>query len=158
MAEKISLEQLATIIQVDVKLLRVWEDEFSDFIRINKDKVSRKYDEKQVETFMKIKELLLAELYTLNGAKRRLELDRSLSSALGIDHNFKTTVFLMFSAIMEELQNAREESRNLAKQLELLREQKLSIEEQLFEEQNKGLLEFFRGKIKKNHEQEKISV
>jgi hypothetical protein len=106
---------------------------------------------------MKIKELLHAELYTLNGAKRRLELDRSLSSALGIDHNFKTTVFFMFSAIMEELQNAREESRNLAKQLELLRKQKLSIEEQLFEEQNKGLLEFFRGKMKKNQEHEKIS-
>ncbi|MBS4026420.1 MAG: MerR family transcriptional regulator [Clostridia bacterium] len=157
MTEKISLEQLATILQVDVKLLRVWEHEFSDFIRTNKDKVSRKYDENQVETFMKIKELLHAELYTLNGAKRRLELDRSLSSALGIDHNFKTTVFFMFSAIMEELQNAREESRNLAKQLELLRKQKLSIEEQLFEEQNKGLLEFFRGKMKKNQEHEKIS-
>jgi DNA-binding transcriptional MerR regulator len=157
MAEKISLQQLATILQVDVKLLRVWEDEFSEFIRTNKDKVSRKYEEKQVETFMKIKELLQTELYTLNGAKRRLELDRTLSSALGVDHNFKTTVFFMFSAIMEELQHAREESRNLVKQLELLREQKLFIEERLFEEQNKGLLEFIRGKIKKNQEQEKIS-
>ncbi|MDW7675891.1 MAG: MerR family transcriptional regulator [Bacillota bacterium] len=157
MAEKITLSQLETILQVDVKTLRFWEEEFSQFIRINENKVSRKYDEKQVETFQKIKELLHTELYTINGAKRRLELDRTLTSALGIDHNFKTTVFFMFSAIMQEMQAAREESRNLAKQLQLMRDEKLLIEGQLFEEQNKGLLEFLRGKMKKNQEHEKIS-
>lgn len=157
MAQKISLQQLETILQVDVKTLRFWEDEFSEFIRLNNNKVSRKYDEKQVETFLKIKELINTEQYTITGAKRRLEMDRTLSSALGIDHNFKTTVFFMFSAIMQELQSAREESRNLAKQLELMRNEKTTIEEQLLEEQNKGLMEFIRGKIMKNQEQEKIS-
>ena len=157
MTEKVTLQQLATILQVDVKTLRFWEEEFKDFIWGSSSKATRKYSEKQVEVFQKIKELLNNELYTMSGAKRRLELDRTLSSALGIEQNFKTTVFFMFSAIMQELQAAREESKYLGQQVEKLRIQKATIEEQLLEEQNKGLLEFLRGKIKKGQEQEKIS-
>ena len=32
MTEKVTLQQLATILQVDVKTLRFWEEEFKDFI------------------------------------------------------------------------------------------------------------------------------
>lgn len=152
MTGNVTMQQLATILQVELKTLRLWEDEFKEFIRVNPNRYSRKYNEKQVETFLKIKELLQTEMYTIAGAKRRMELDRTLSSAISVDHNFKTTVVFMFSAIMQELQASREESRKLGRQLEAISNEKTTIEAQLLEEQNKSLLEFLRGKIKKGPE------
>ncbi len=74
-------------------------------------------------------------------------MDRTLTSALGIESNFKTTVLFMFSAIMHELQGYREESRKLAEQVRELRTRKSEIEEQLLQEKNKGFFEFLKNKI-----------
>jgi len=145
---KLTINQVSEILQVEPSTIRFWEKEFAEYLKISCPKGKRKrYTQEHVEIFSQIKELLYTEQYTIKGAKRRLELEKTLTSALGIEQNFKNTVVFMLSSIMEELQKAREESRNLARQVELLRLEKKSIQERLLEEQNKSLLEFLRGKI-----------
>ena len=152
---KLTINQVSDILQVEPSTIRFWEKEFDEFLKITCPKGSRKrYGEGHLETFSQIKELLYIEQYTIKGAKRRLELERALTSALGIERNFKNTVVFMLSSIMEELQKTREESKNLAKQVELLRSEKKDIEVRLMEEQSKGLLEFLRGKISSRKEDE----
>jgi len=148
LSEKLTINQVSEILQVEPSTIRFWEKEFAEYLKINCPKGKRKrYTEEHLETFSQIKELLYTEQYTIKGAKRRLELEKTLTSALGIEHNFKNTVVFMLSSIMEELQKAREESKKLARQVELLRLEKKSIQDRLLEEQNKSLLEFLRGKI-----------
>lgn len=148
MSEKLTIQQISNILQVEVSTLRFWEKEFEDYLNIKGNKGARKrYTQDQLEIFAQIKELLQTEQYTIKGAKRRLELDRTLASALGVEQNFKTTVFHMFNAIMEELQKAREESRRLAHEVQLLRMEKEMIEGKLIEEQNKGFFEFLKDKL-----------
>jgi len=148
LSEKLTIQQLSNILQVEVSTLRFWEKEFEEFLNLKNSRGTRKrYGQDQLEVFSKIKELLQSEQYTIKGAKRRLELDKTLTSALGIEQNFKTTVFQMFTAIMEELQKTREESKKLAHEVQLLRTEKEMIEEKLLEEQNKGLFEFLKDKL-----------
>ena len=157
MSAKLTINQVSKILQVESSTIRFWEKEFEKFLKINCPKGSRKrYTEGHLETFSQIKELLYTEQYTIKGAKRRLELERALTSALGIEQNFKDTVVFMLSSIMDELQKTREEGKNLAKQVELLRSEKKYMEVKLLEERNKGLLEFLRGKVstRKGHETE----
>lgn len=139
---------MSDILQVEQSTIRFWEKEFAEYLNVKSKKGQHKrFDEKHLETFSQIKELLYTDMYTLKGAKRRLEMDRTLTSALGIENNFKTTVLLMFSAIMQELQGYKAESRKLSEQVRELRQQKTGIEEQLFEEKNKSILEFIKDKI-----------
>jgi DNA-binding transcriptional MerR regulator len=146
--EALTIDQASNILQVEVSTLRYWEKEFNDFLKINCPKGQRaRYSEENIEMFSQIKELLYNEQYTIKGAKRRLEMERTLTSGLGIDANFKTTVFFMFSAIIQELQKSREESKNLAKQLELLRKEKEDIEDKLTEEQQKSLWQVLTRKF-----------
>jgi len=144
----LTIDQASNILQVEVSTLRYWEKEFSDFLNIKCPKGQRaRYTEENLEVFAQIKELLYNEQYTIKGAKRRLEMERTLTSALGIEANFKTTVFFMFSAIIQELQKTREESKKLARQLELLRKEKEEIEDKLSEEQQKTLWQFLTRKF-----------
>ena len=147
MSEKITINQVSEILQVEPSTIRFWEKEFAEYLKVNSKGKRKRYTEEHLEMFAQIKELLYTEQYTIKGAKRRLELDKALNSALGIEQNFKNTVVFMLSSIMEELQKAREESKKLARQVELLRHEKKNIQEKLLEEQNKSLLEFLKGKI-----------
>jgi DNA-binding transcriptional MerR regulator len=153
LTEKLTIQQLSNILQVEVSTLRFWEKEFGKYLNLKSIRgVRKRYGQDQLEVFSQIKELLQSEQYTIKGAKRRLELDKTLTSALGIEHNFKTTVFHMFTAIIAELQKTREESKKLAYEVQLLRNEKEIIEDKLLKEQNKGLFDFVKGKlqIKKN--------
>jgi len=144
----LTIDQASNILQVEVSTLRYWEKEFNDFLNINCPKGQRvRYTEESLEMFMQIKELLYNEQYTIKGAKRRLEMERTLTSALGIESNFKTTVFFMFSAIIQELQKTREESKKLSHQLELLRKEKEAVEDRLSEEQQKSIWKFLSSKF-----------
>lgn len=146
--DKLTINQVSEILQVEPSTIRFWEKEFEDFLRVDCSKGKRKrYTQENLELFASIKELLYTEQYTIKGAKRRLELDKALTSALGIEQNFKDTVVFMLSSIMEEMQRAREESRNLSKQVELLRFEKQDMQERLIEEQNKGLIDFLMDKV-----------
>lgn len=148
LAEKLTIQQVSNILQVEVSTLRFWEKEFEEYLKLHGNKGMRKrYGQDQLEVFSQIKELLQTEQYTIKGAKRRLELERTLASALGVEQNFKTTVFHMFNAIMEELQKTREEGKKLAHEVQLLRLEKEIIQEKLVEEQNKGLFEFLKDKL-----------
>ncbi len=148
MPEKLTINQVSDILQVEPSTIRFWEKEFEEYLKVDCTKGRRKrYTEENLELFSSIKELLYTEQYTIKGAKRRLELDKALTSALGIEQNFKDTVVFMLSSIMEEMQKAREESRNLAKQVEMLRFEKQDMQERLIEEQNKGLIDFLMDKV-----------
>lgn len=148
MENYLSLKQVSTILEVESTTIRFWEKEFAEFLNIRNGKgIHKRFSEKSMETLAQIKELLQTEQYTIKGAKRRLEMDRSLNSALGVDHNFKTTVFFMFSAIIQELQAYRQESRELTAKLASLQTEKNEIEEQLAAEQNKGLLDYIKNKL-----------
>lgn len=148
MPDKLTIQQISSILQIEVSTLRFWEKEFQEFLQIRESKGKRKrYGQNQLELFSQIKELLQTEQYTIKGAKRRLELERTLTSAMGVEHNLKTTVFFMFSAIMEELQKSREESVRLADEVHRLRNLNETTEIKLLAEQEKSLLEFLRDKL-----------
>ncbi|MBO8169022.1 MAG: MerR family transcriptional regulator [Thermoanaerobacteraceae bacterium] len=147
MSQLLTIQQLANILQVEVSTVRYWEKEFAQYLpAVGKNK-RRRYTQEHVETFNQIKELLYTEQYTIKGAKRRLDLERTLTSALGVEQSLNSTVLFMFSAIMEELQKTREESRKLAKEIELLRQQKEQMEQRLIAEQNKSILEFLKCRL-----------
>ncbi|MFA5535590.1 MAG: MerR family transcriptional regulator [Bacillota bacterium] len=159
MRERLSPQQVSRILRVDIKTIRNWEREFSNFLwNGNLEAKPEGFDENQLEIFSQIKELLHTEQYTTKGAKRRLELDRTLSCAMGVEHNLKTTVFQMFSAIMEELQQAKEESKRLANEVYHLTELKKIIEIRLYEEQNKNIFEFIKTKLQGNQESDKMGT
>lgn len=148
MEQYIALNQVSEILQVEQSTIRFWEKEFADFLNIKSKRGQHKrFTPEHLEVLSQIKELLYVEMYTIKGAKRRLEMDRTLNSALGIENNFKTTVLFMFSAIMRELQSYKEESRELKAEVRKLRDQKSKIEELLLEEKNKGLFDFLKGKM-----------
>lgn len=156
MEKSLTLKQVATILGVEPSTVRFWEKEFAEFVKVKSNKGQHKrFTPANVEMLTKIRDLLQVEQYTIKGAKRRLEMDMALDSAMGIDGNFKTTVFFMLSAIMQELQTYRETSQKLSQQLELLQLEKSEIEEKLQEEQRKGILDFIRDKIAMKKIQEK---
>lgn len=145
MKKRLSVKEAAQILQVEESTIRFWEKEFADFLGIKVQKGQRlRYSTENMEVFAKIRELLHTEMYTIKGAKRRLELDRSLGDSLGVEHNFKTTVLFMFSRILEELQQARDEANKLSAELKILKDTKENMERQLEETQQRGLLGFFR--------------
>ncbi|PKM81274.1 MAG: hypothetical protein CVU89_09660 [Firmicutes bacterium HGW-Firmicutes-14] len=148
MEKNLTLQQVATILQVETSTVRFWEKEFAQFLNTQSKKGQHKrFTHKHLETLGQIKELLYTEQYTIKGAQRRLEMERTLTGGLGIESNFKTTMFFMFAAIMQELQTYREESKKLADQVRELRDQKTVIEERLLEEKNKGFFDFIKEKI-----------
>jgi DNA-binding transcriptional MerR regulator len=106
--DKLTIQQVSNILQVEQSTLRFWEKEFADYLRINCPKGQRRrYTQQHLQILAKIKELLQTELYTIKGAKRRLEMDRTVGAS-GLDQDFKTTVYEMFSTILQELKAARE--------------------------------------------------
>ncbi len=152
MSQSLTSQQLANILQVEVSTVRFWEKEFAAYLPGVDKKGQRRYTQAHLEVFSQIKELLYTEQYTIKGAKRRLDLERTLTSALGVEQTLKTTVLYMFSAIMDELQQAREESKRLAREIELLREQKEQMEKRLVEEQNKTILEMIKNRFTRTTE------
>ena len=109
----LTIDQVSNILQVEVSTLRYWEKEFSEFLNIKCQKGQRaRYTEESVEMFSQIKELLYNEQYTIKGAKRRLEMERTLTSALGMEANFNTTVFLCFQLLFKSCKKPGKKVRN----------------------------------------------
>lgn len=152
MAGRLTIKEVSSILQVEESTIRFWEKEFEEYLNLDVQKGQRKrYTQQQLEILSKIKELLHTELYTIKGAKRRLDLDNSIADPLAIQHNFKTTVIYMLSSIMKELQKTQEESRKLAQEVELLKRERNKIAAQLAEEQNKSLLDLLKQKMGLKH-------
>lgn len=145
MKKKLTVQEVARIIHEEDSTIRFWEKEFKDYLQIRAEKGKReRYTAENLEMFTKIHELLHTEMYTIKGAKRRLELDRTVEDSLGVEHNFKTTVLYMFSNILSELQEARKETEKLAVKLRKLEEINELMEKELWDAHNKGILKLFR--------------
>ncbi len=148
MEKKLTVKEVAQIMQEEESTIRYWEKEFQDYLNVKANKgVRKRYTPQNLEMFTKISELLHTEMYTIKGAKRRLELDRTVGDSLGVEHNFKTTVVFMFSCILNELQQSRTEAAALSEKVQQLQHTKNMMEKELREAQNKGILKLFRPKI-----------
>lgn len=153
MDQRLSVRQVSKILQMEVKILRLWEKEFAEYLQSSTEPMEHgTFSPSEVEILGKIKDLIYEEKYTIPGAKRRLELDRLTSIPLGADNSFKDTVVSMFTAIMGELQAARAESKKLAVEVEKLRLERNAMESRLWEEQNKSLVELFRTRVLKQND------
>ena len=64
--------EASRIIGVEPYVLRYWESEFPQLRPQRADSKQRTYQKKDLETLLKIKELLYEEKMTIEGAKRRL--------------------------------------------------------------------------------------
>lgn len=107
-SDKLTIQQVSNILQVEPSTIRFWEKEFADYLKINCAKGQRRrYTKQNLEDLARIKGLLQTELYTIKGAKRRLDMDRAGEGLYSLDQDFKTTVVNMFSTILEELKTAR---------------------------------------------------
>lgn len=145
MNKKLTVQEVAQIIHEEESTVRFWEKEFKDYLQIRVEKGKReRYTAENLEMFTKIHELLHTEMYTIKGAKRRLELDRAVGDSLGVEHNFKTTVLFMFSSILSELQEARKETGRMALKMRKLEETNELMEKELWEAHNRGILKLFR--------------
>ncbi len=68
-----SITEVSKIAGVEPHVLRYWENEFPD-LRPRKNRAGKRdYEKKDIELIVKIKELLYEELYTIAGAKKKLE-------------------------------------------------------------------------------------
>ena len=74
MAKKFySITEVSKITGVEPHVLRYWETEFSN-LRPHKNRAGKRdYEKKDIEVILRIKELLYEELYTIAGAKKKLE-------------------------------------------------------------------------------------
>ncbi|HHH10569.1 MAG TPA: MerR family transcriptional regulator [Sorangium sp.] len=64
--------EVATIVGVQAHVLRYWETEFRSVRPTKSRRGQRVYSRRDVETLLKVKELLYGHGYTIAGAKRRL--------------------------------------------------------------------------------------
>lgn len=145
MKKLLTAREVSQILQVEESTIRFWEKEFKDLLNIKIEKGRKlRFTAENLELLAKIRELLYMEMYTIKGAKRRLELDRSVGDSLGVEHNFKTTVLFMFSSIMNELQMARQETAAMAEKIKELERINSSMEKELIEARKVGFLSFFR--------------
>ncbi|MEW5802439.1 MAG: MerR family transcriptional regulator [bacterium] len=67
---------VSQILDVKPFVIRYWESEFKQLRPTKNGTGQRVYRKKDILILQRIKELLYEELYTIPGAKRRLELDR----------------------------------------------------------------------------------
>lgn len=145
MKKKLNVKEVAQILHEEDSTIRFWEKEFAEYLQVKTERGRReRFTPENLEMFTKIHELLHTEMYTIKGAKRRLELDRAVGDSMGIEHNFKTTVLFMFSSILTELQEARKETSRMAEKLRQLEEINNLMEKKLWDAHNKGILKLFR--------------
>ena len=67
--------EVATIVGVEPHVLRYWETEFRSIRPEKSRKGQRVYSRRDVDTLLKVKELLYGHRYTIAGAKRKLRGD-----------------------------------------------------------------------------------
>jgi DNA-binding transcriptional MerR regulator len=68
--------EVSQILDVKPFVIRYWESEFKQLRPTKNGTGQRVYRKKDILTLQRIKELLYEELYTIPGAKKRLERDR----------------------------------------------------------------------------------
>ena len=70
---KHTIREVADRFGIEPSTLRYWEEEFGRHLRLRRNRRNqREYSESDIEVIKKIHELMHVELYTIEGAKRRL--------------------------------------------------------------------------------------
>ncbi len=69
-----SIGQIASLLNVYTSTLRFWEQEFKQIKPKRSKKGKRKYTQKDLKIVLEVYYLVKVELYTIEGAKRQLEL------------------------------------------------------------------------------------
>jgi DNA-binding transcriptional MerR regulator len=64
--------EVARIVDVEPHVLRYWETEFRSIRPKKSSKGQRVYSRKDIETLLKVRELLYAHRFTIEGARKRL--------------------------------------------------------------------------------------
>lgn len=64
--------EVARIVEVEPHVLRYWETEFRSIRPKKSSKGQRVYSRKDIETLLKVRELLYAHRFTIEGARKRL--------------------------------------------------------------------------------------
>lgn len=92
MREKVyySISDVSEITGLEQYVLRFWEKEFS-LLRPKKNRAgNRAYQKKDIELIEKIQFLLYEEMYTIEGARKKLKQLRSISL-----HDYKKTLLML---------------------------------------------------------------
>lgn len=79
--------EVCDIVEVQAHVLRYWETEFPQLSPQKNRSGQRSYRRRDVEIALRIKELLYEDLYTIAGAKKRLQTEMRDSSRLKIVHS-----------------------------------------------------------------------
>lgn len=110
--------EVARLVGVKPYVLRYWESEFS-MIRPGKTQSKhRLYRRRDVETLLEIKQLLHAERYTIEGAKRRLKgLPRAAAEAIPAEEREQLALPLGERTYREALAAVRRDLEALRKML-----------------------------------------
>lgn len=79
--------EVCDIVEVQAHVLRYWETEFSMLSPQKNRSGQRSYRRRDVEIALRIKELLYEDLYTIAGAKKKLQVEMRETSRLKIVHS-----------------------------------------------------------------------
>ncbi|MFC2150755.1 MerR family transcriptional regulator [Calditrichota bacterium] len=78
-----SIGQVSDELGVDAHVLRYWETEFKELAPKKSRSGKRMYRAEDVELAKRIRDLLHVERFTIEGARRRLQIERKLSNSTG---------------------------------------------------------------------------
>src|SRR3989442_11565826 len=68
-----SISEVSQLTQVKPYVIRYWESQFSALRPARRESGQRKFTQKEVDTILRIKELLYGKGFTISGAKRYLK-------------------------------------------------------------------------------------
>ena len=75
--KKLGIGEVSKYLGINISTLRYWEKEFHQFLRTSRTKGGqRRYTEENIKILQEIKYLLEVEKYTIDGVKRRMQLNR----------------------------------------------------------------------------------
>ena len=97
--------EVSKILDVEPYVIRYWETEFKTVSPVRTKTAQRLYRKKDVQELLTIKNLLYAQRFTIDGAKKQLQKLRN-NEEPEIKDNEKQKLFLM--RIKQELQQIRE--------------------------------------------------
>src|SRR5205085_8834424 len=80
-----SIGEVSRLTQVKPYVIRYWESQFGALRPPRRDSGQRKFTQKEVDTILRIKELLHDKRFTIAGAKRVLQVQRRGGSQLKLE-------------------------------------------------------------------------
>jgi len=76
-SEKLSIGEISKYLGINISTLRYWEEEFKQFLRPERTEGGqRRYSAENIKILQEIKYLIEVEKYTIEGAKRRMIINR----------------------------------------------------------------------------------